>query len=196
MRVREIGEGEFLPDLRPLFAEAEVRAAISQLGTRIADRYAGETVCLLALLEGGAYLRDRLFIRLRNRGVGVTGTNVRVHRSMAAGVLGPPVVAPLFVAETLRHLEGAHVLLVDDICDEGQSLECIKRLVSPFARSVESAVVVDRTRSVGKVFTPTYAALTTDSTEWLVGCGMDLDGEYRELPYVGYVSGAPGLAQR
>ena len=80
-------------------------------------------------------------------------------------------------------LEGRTVLLVDDVLDEGVTLERLGRFVEAGgASTVSTAVLVDKAVA-GRTFTADYAALSAPD-RYLVGWGMDYNGWYRNLPAI------------
>jgi hypoxanthine phosphoribosyltransferase len=87
-------------------------------------------------------------------------------------------------------LAGRDVLVVDDIADEGATLRAlldVAALGEP--RSLRCAVLVDKRERRRASLAPDYAGFVVDAG-WVVGFGMDLDGAYRELDYIGVVRDA------
>lgn len=72
------------------------------------------------------------------------------------------------------------VLLIDEICFSGKTLEYIKeRFLEQGALEVKSAVLINHIRE-GKVYTPDWWAVEYEGNDWLYGYGMDLDGLHRD----------------
>lgn len=79
---------------------------------------------------------------------------------------------------------GRNVLLVDDICDSGRTLEkLVAYLYSQGADSVKSAVLIHR-KTPDNVFTPDWIGFTYSGPEWFVGYGMDDKGRFSNLPEI------------
>lgn len=79
---------------------------------------------------------------------------------------------------------GRVVLLLDDICDSGKTLDSLSRaLLARGSREVKSAVAVHRLLH-DQLHKPDWVALQYAGPEWLVGYGMDDSGRYRNLPGV------------
>ncbi len=83
-----------------------------------------------------------------------------------------------------QDLRGRHVLVVDDILDEGHTLAAIvDHLRGEGPASVRTAVLVDKLHE-----RKAYAGMRADYTglnvedRYLFGCGMDYKGYWRNLP--------------
>ena len=81
-------------------------------------------------------------------------------------------------------VSGRNVLLVDDICDSGRTLEkLVAYLHSQGAERVKSAVLIHR-KTPDNVFTPDWVGFTYTGLEWFVGYGMDDKGRFSNLPEI------------
>ena len=80
------------------------------------------------------------------------------------------------------------VLLVEDILDTGRTLcELKKKFASMGAPSVKIAVMLDKpSRRVADI-TPDFKCYEIED-RFVVGCGLDYDERYRNLPFIGIVS--------
>ena len=81
-----------------------------------------------------------------------------------------------------EELAGAHVLILDDIFDSGQTLAAVRRLVKA-ARpaSIRSAVLLGKQVERAVDILPDYVGFEVPD-EFVVGYGLDYDGWYRNLP--------------
>jgi hypoxanthine phosphoribosyltransferase len=81
-------------------------------------------------------------------------------------------------------VSGRHVLLVDDICDSGRTLEMlVAYLASQGAESVKSTVLIHRNTAQSS-FTPDWIGFQHSGPEWFVGYGMDDKGRFSNLPEI------------
>ncbi len=79
---------------------------------------------------------------------------------------------------------GRHVLLVDDICDSGRTLDkLVAYLVAQGAESVKSAALILRKHETS-VFTPDWYGFAFTGDDWFVGYGMDDKGRYSNLSQI------------
>jgi hypoxanthine phosphoribosyltransferase len=84
-------------------------------------------------------------------------------------------------------LDARDVLVVDDIVDEGATLEAVLELVGlADARSVRTAVLVEKRSSRRPGVAPDYVGFEVEAG-WIVGFGMAVDGELADLDEIGVV---------
>lgn len=85
-------------------------------------------------------------------------------------------------------IKGRVVLVVDDVCDSGRTLEQLeKSLLERGAREVRTVVLVRRLLP-RPTFVPCWVGVEYSGAEWFVGYGMDDSERYRNLPDV-YIIG-------
>lgn len=76
---------------------------------------------------------------------------------------------------TVPNLKDRNVLIIDDICDSGQTLEDIKtNLINNNSREVKSVVLIHRV-GYEQVHHPDWCAFTYKGPEWFAGYGMDYE---------------------
>ncbi len=79
-------------------------------------------------------------------------------------------------------VKGRSVLVVDDICDSGKTLEALcHSLQEKGAREVRSTVLIKRELDRPS-FEPSWVALRYKGPEWFIGYGMDDRERFRNLP--------------
>jgi hypoxanthine phosphoribosyltransferase len=164
------------PALRTVYDEAEVSARIDQLVARLAADYAERRPILVVIAEGARRFADALALGLATRGVEVEPLEVRAQRTRGQQLRPVELSAP-----PPERFRARDLLVIDDIADEGRTLDAVLEYVGRGGpRSCRVAVLVDkRARRVSDVVID-YAGFRIDEG-WVVGFGMDLDGRYREL---------------
>ena len=166
--------------IEPLFTEAEIEARIRELSARIYRDYADSPLIILCIAEGAARFADALTAAVEPRGLRPERLTVRVRRT--EGTELRPVQVDAFEAE---RLDDRDVLVVDDIADEGSTLRAVLELVSlADPRSVRTAVLVDKREHRTEALDLDYVGFEIESG-WVIGYGMDVDGEYRDLDWIG-----------
>jgi hypoxanthine phosphoribosyltransferase len=86
--------------------------------------------------------------------------------------------------------EDRDILILDDIADEGRTLEAVSALVQDGEpRSQKVAVLVSKLSRRKVDIALDYVGFEVDDG-WVVGFGMDLDERYRDLDYLAVAEGA------
>lgn len=154
-----------------LYAGAEVIAAIDRLAVRLTVALADENPLLLCVLNGGLPLTAALMQRLQ---FPLTLSYVHVGRygdATRGGTLS-------WYARPQESLAGRHVVLVDDILDEGVTLAALATWCrNEGASAVTTAVLLEK----GEGGRATFAALACPD-RYVFGWGMDFEGYWRNLP--------------
>jgi hypoxanthine phosphoribosyltransferase len=166
---------DLLENSRVLYNRTEVSDAVQKMADEINDFYADEAIILLSVLTGAiipaAWLATRLKMPLQMDFVHAT----RYRGGLYGAELEYRVPPRL-------DLEGKHVLIVDDIFDEGNTLAAIKGSVEKRkAGSVKMAALVRKQhdRGLSRDYIDFVGLEVPDV--YVFGCGMDAYEEWRHL---------------
>lgn len=86
------------------------------------------------------------------------------------------------LSRQLPDIRGRHVLLLDDILDSGGTLKLVvPSLQAAGAASVKTCVLLRKDRPAAKSFAADYVGFEIPD-EFVVGCGLDYNNYYRNLP--------------
>jgi hypoxanthine phosphoribosyltransferase len=166
-----------------LFSEAQVRDRVAELAVRLWRDYADAPLTMIFIAEGARRFSEALLAELARRGASPPCREVRARRSQGSD-LGPLELERFDLGE----LADRDVLVVDDVAEEGETLRAVLELATlGEPRSLRTAVLVDKPARRRKPLTLDYVGFTLDSG-WVVGFGMDLDGAYRGLDFIGRVA--------
>ena len=168
-----------------LIPELTVRNAVERVAREIGANPEKAGFHVVTIMQGGLWFSESLARSPALDGHIAENYRVRAKRTVTDGELGPVAIDPLFEQTDLRRLANKPVLLVDDILDEGKTLQALATLIAPVTSRLRTAVLIRRARPEGHAITPDYVGLDTEEQGWLVGCGMDSNGRYRDLPYIG-----------
>lgn len=143
-----------------------------------ADTPEGRELSVLALLDG-AFMFCADLVRRLPMPVRLAMTPVlSVQRGGDPGRVVLPIDFPV---------EGADLLLVEDILDTGRTLAALaERLRRKRPRRLRIAVLLDKPARREVPLVPDYTGFQVPN-RWVVGYGLDADGLYRNLPYISYV---------
>jgi hypoxanthine phosphoribosyltransferase len=181
------GEGSGIR-LRELYSARAVDERIAELAAELARALAGSEPLLVVIAQGALRFAQRLTERLAEHGVRAEQRFVRARRSH--GLELRPV--ELEGCEPAQYF-GRDVVIADDIADEGRTLEAVAaRVREGSPRSLRTAVLVSKLSRRRVALALDHVGFEV-ARGWVVGYGMDLDDEYRELDWIGVVEGTESL---
>lgn len=167
-----------------LHSAREVDSRIEALAAELAQALAGRAPLVVVIAEGARRFAARLARGLEARGVVPELLEVRALRSHGTELR--EVVLEGCDPSVFR---GRDVLITDDIADEGRTLEAVRALVQQGApRSMRIAVLVSKPVRRRVALRLDHVGFEVGNG-WIVGYGMDLDGAYRELDFLGVLEG-------
>ena len=146
-----------------LFTQDQVAARVQELAAQITRDYAGKTPLVVGVLRGSF-----IFMAASSYGAGTTSSglvNIRLdlHDDIA----------------------GRDVLLVEDILDTGNTLsKLVAELKGRHPASLKLCVLLDKPERRTRPLEADYVGFTIPDA-FVVGCGLDYDQKYRQLPYIG-----------
>ncbi|MGZ4981010.1 MAG: hypoxanthine-guanine phosphoribosyltransferase [Methylobacter sp.] len=160
-----------------LYSEQEIEAAIDKMAQEINIALADRNPLLLCVMNGGIVTFGKLLTRL-NIPLTIDAINASRYQNLTSGGSIEWLVKPV------TSLKGRTVLLVDDILDEGITLQAICQYCrEQGAAAVYSAVLVDKILDHQKPVTADFIGLKVEN-RYVFGYGMD---------YKGYLRNAPGV---
>lgn len=160
-----------------LYSEAEIEAAIINLAESINTQLQDKQPIILCVMNGGIVISGKLLPQLT---IPCTfdAINASRYRNQTSGG------SIKWIQKPQSNLAEKCVLIVDDILDEGITLEAIINYCKEQgASSIYTAVLVDKKLAQKKPVTADFVALEVEN-HYLFGYGMD---------YKGYLRNAPGI---
>ena len=167
--------------IKVLLSEEEVDARIKKIAEQISKDYAGKEIHLICVLKGGVFFTCELAKRIT---VPVSLDFMSVS-SYGDDTKSSGVVK--IVKDLDQPLIGKDVLIVEDIIDSGRTLSyLLQNLKTRNPKSLKLCTLLDKPdRRVCDVKVDYVGFEIPD--EFVVGFGLDLDQQYRNLPYIGCV---------
>ena len=169
-------------DLTILFTEQEIQEKIAQIAKKMNEFYNGEEVIAICVLKGAVLFAVDLlkhlnmplkmeFIRLSSYGTGFT-TSGKVNA----------------VDISLPDLNDKNVLIIEDIIDTGLTAKFLMDFMAANfkTKSTKFCSLLDKKVSRKTEIEPDFYGFEVDD-KFLVGYGLDYEGYYRNLCYIGYV---------
>jgi hypoxanthine phosphoribosyltransferase len=158
-----------------LYDKAAVEGACDRMAERINRDLAAADVLLICVMNGGLVTAGMLLPRL-DFPLRVDYMHASRYRERTSGDQLHWKVEPS------QPLAGKDLLIVDDILDEGYTLDAIMRFCrQQSAASVHAAVLVQKEHDRGVRPAVEYIGLRVPD-RYVFGCGMDYKGYWRNAP--------------
>ena len=171
-----------LSELKVLFSEEAIQKRIKELANEMNNFYKGEEVYAICVLKGAVMFATDLvkyldmplkmeFIRLSSYGTGTTSTG-KVNA----------------VDISLPDLNGKNVLIIEDIVDTGLTAKFLMDFMhcNFKTKSTKFCSLLDKKITRQTDIEPDYYGFEVED-KFVVGYGLDYEGYYRNLRYIGYV---------
>ncbi len=162
-----------------VFLSAEqIQAKVRELGALINRDYAGQEVVLVCVLNGSFIFCADLI-----RHINVPVQVEMVSLSSYEGTESTGQVS--FRLDVKQSLVGKNVILVEDIVDTGLTISfLLKHFKLKNVKSLKlCSLLLKRARL--KIEVPVDYLGFDIEDKFVIGYGLDFDGRYRELPYIG-----------
>ncbi len=166
-----------------MIPEEEVEARIRALGEQITKDYAGKQIHMICVLKGGVYFMTALSKRI-GEDVPVTLDFMSVssygNDTKSSGVVK-------IIKDLDEPLEGKDVLVIEDIIDSGRTLEYMLTILQArHPASLKLCTLLDKPSRRVRDVVVDYTGFEIED-RFVIGCGMDFEQKYRNLPYIGVV---------
>lgn len=168
-----------------LLTPEAIQARVREVAAEITADYRGLELTVLAILNGAlvfaADLLRHIPLPLQLETIAAASYHGRMETAGAVN----------FARVPLPSISGRHLLIVDDILDTGLTLHAVaahfREQAEPPA-SVKICVLLSKEKRRLEAVTPDYVAFQIPD-EFVVGYGLDYELHYRNLPYIGTLSG-------
>ena len=177
--------GEIPGQFREVYSEDAIEECVQGLAREITPwcaRVWSETkhdVLVVPVLRGGLFFVSDLVRRIACS-VEVAPMRAQAYEISEAGM---PRARVELHADSVP-VRARSVLVVDDVCDSGRTLEEIERaLLERGAREVRTVTLIRRLLP-NPSYVPSWVGFQHDGDEWFVGYGMDAAERWRNLPAI------------
>ncbi len=169
---------EILPRTEVLLNEVEVERCYDRMAAQISADLADRDPVILCVMLGALHVTAELTKRLS-----FPFELDYLHATRYQGeTRGGDLVWK--VSPSLS-LQDRHVLVIDDILDEGHTLASIERcLLSQGPVDLKTAVLVEKQHARREAGLEADYVGVRLPDRYLIGCGMDYRNYYRQLPYI------------
>lgn len=163
-----------------LLSEEDLKAIVERLGKEISNDYKDKNLVLVSVLKGSVVFMADLM-----RAITVPCVIDFMSVSSYGSDTRTSGVVKIIKDLDAEVVNGADLLIVEDILDSGVTLEYLMKILSVRnPNSIKICTLLDKPeRRKAKVFADYAGAQIPDA--FVVGYGLDYDEKYRNLPFVG-----------
>lgn len=164
-----------------ILKEEQIADRVRELGQQISKDYNGKELTLVGILKSSfvflADLARNITIPIKIDFVSITSYGGSTESSGIVKI----------TKDLDESVENRHVLIVEDIVDTGWTLELsdlTDNLIAKKASSVQICTMLDKPGRRKTDIQLDYVGFVVPN-KFVVGYGLDYEGQYRNLPYIG-----------
>ena len=167
-------------EIKEYISLEEIEKKEWELAEQIDRDYAGKDIVFVCVLKGAAIFAVELAMKVK--------TNVRFEFIEVSSYSGTESTGKISLHKDITsYIEGKDVLIVEDIIDTGRSLSYLKEyLLSKNPNSLKICTLVDKKERRVIDVDVDYNGFIIEN-KFIVGHGLDIDEDYRNLPYIGII---------
>lgn len=168
---------DYLNQSELIYDEVAVRLAISSIAKQLNQYYTLKLPVLLPVMNGAVYFTGQLLPQLT--------FPLELDYLQATRYRGSTLGRDLrWIVKPKETIKNRSVLVLDDILDEGFTLQAIVEQCQLLgAKEVKSAVLIEKKLTLSKPIQADYVGLQVPN-QYVFGCGMDIHGWWRNLPEI------------
>ena len=166
---------------KKLISEKEIQEKISHLADQINNDYKGKELIILGILKG-AFIAISDLAKNLNLDVSFEFMSISSYE-------GSESTGQIKIEKDLDiDISGKNILIVEDIFDTGLTISHLKNLLeSRNPKSIEILCMFIKKDVATEPVDIKYSGFEI-GPEFVVGYGLDYEGKYRELPFLGVLS--------
>lgn len=164
---------------RVLFSEEQLNARVAEIAKEIQADYKGKKPLIVAVLKGSVLFFSDLIRKI----VGDMEIDFMSISSYGSGAKSSGEVR--MIKDLDKKIEGKDIIIVEDIIDSGYTMKYLKKLLE--ARnpaSIKVCTLLDKPSRRETDINADYVGFEVEN-EFVIGYGLDYDGLYRNLPFIG-----------
>ncbi len=168
-----------------LISAEAIAARVAELGRQITTDYQGKSdVVVVGVLKGSvifmADLVRHIALPIQTEFIGISSYG---DATVSSGVVQ-------ITQDVSRPLENKHVIVVEDIVDTGHTVHyLLENLATRRPASIRLAALLHKPERQERQVKIDYLGFTIPN-KFVVGYGLDKAQQYRNLPFIGYVTNA------
>lgn len=166
--------------IKVLFSEKKIKNKVHKIAKQINKDFKNKNLVIVSVLSGSVVFCSDIIRKLN--------IDFEIDFIRVASYKGKKSLGKIrLLCDTLSNMKGKDVLLIEDICDTGKTLSYIKDLfLKKKVNSVKFCVLIDKKSKKCKDIKINYCGFKI-SDDFVVGYGLDYNGKYRGLSYIGVI---------
>ncbi len=161
-----------------MFTQQQIQDKIKEIGAQIAKDYEDKELVLVSVLNGSMYFIADL-TRAIDLPIEIDFMSIGVYPHATKETGAVRITKDLDI-----DISGKHVLIVEDITRTGLTIGyLVQNLKARMPKSVKVCTLL-RNPDQQLIDTPIAYEGFRVTNSWLLGYGMDIDGRWRNLPYI------------
>jgi hypoxanthine phosphoribosyltransferase len=171
-----------------LISAAAIAGRVAELGAQITAEYApliqSVDVVVIGVLKGSViFLADLVRHIALPIVVEFIGISSYGDATVSSGVVQ-------ITQDLSRPIEGKHVIVIEDIVDTGHTVHyLLQNLATRRPASIKLCSLLHKPERAERKIHIDYLGFTI-ANKFVVGYGLDIAQQYRNLPFIGYVKGS------
>jgi hypoxanthine phosphoribosyltransferase len=165
-----------------LFSENAIRDRIKELAHQINHDYGKQETLIILIVLHGALIFGADLVRNLEMPTEIETVRLKSYEGMqSTGKIQ-------LVSQLPKSLENNHVLIIEDIIDTGRSINFLLNELKNFnPKSVKVCSLLNKPEAHEFSIKADYSGFDIQK-HFVIGYGLDLDGKYRNLPYIANLS--------
>ena len=166
--------------VKVLFSEKKIKNKVNKIAKLINKDFRNKNLVIVSVLSGSVVFCSDIIRKLK--------IDFEIDFIRVASYKGKKAFGKIkFLCDTVLDIKGKDILLVEDICDTGKTLSYVKDLFfKKKVSSVKFCVLIDKKIKKCKDIKIDYCGFKIND-DFVVGYGLDYNGKYRGLPYIGVI---------
>ena len=166
--------------INPFISAEKIQSRLNELGKELTEKFKDQHVVAICVLKGSFMFYSDLIRKI--------DTDISCEFFGVSSYHGTSSSGEVKVTLDLTHpIENKHVLLVEDIVDTGLTMNYLKNsILSRKPASLTTVALLEKPDALKVPCKLDHVGFKI-SNEFVVGYGLDYEGYYRNLPFIGQV---------
>ncbi len=161
-----------------LFSEEQIKTRIGSLAKQINEDFGTQNPLVVLIVLNGSFIFAADLVRKLEMPTEIETTRLKSYEGTQSGEIK-------FVSPLNTDLSSKNVLIIEDIIDTGKSMDFLLRELSKHkVNSIRICTLLNKPESHSCKIHVDYVGFNIGKN-FVVGYGLDLDGQCRNLPFIG-----------